>query len=50
MTYNPRPIGKIPRKFQRPELQTIRDLGYKFDDPREIITIFEEKVALYTGS
>ena len=50
MSYNPWPIGRIPIEFQRPELQTIKDLGYKFNDPREIISIFEEKVAAFAGS
>lgn len=50
MNYNPWPIGKIPKELRRPELQTVKDLGYEFDDPREIVTIFEKKVAIYAGS
>lgn len=50
MTYNPWPIGKIPKKLQRNELEELKKLGYKYNDPREIIDIFEKKVAHYAGS
>lgn len=49
-TYNPWPIGKLPKELQRPEPELIRDLGYNWTDAREIITMFENKVAEFAGS
>jgi dTDP-4-amino-4,6-dideoxygalactose transaminase len=48
--YNPWPIGKVPKHLQRPELDKLKELGYHYDDPREIIEIFENKVAEFAGS
>ncbi len=48
--YNPWPIGQVPKEFQRPELDKLKELGYEFSDPRDVITIFEEKVAKFAGS
>src|SRR5258705_13610448 len=48
--YNPWPIGKVPKEFQRPELDKLKELGYKFNDAREVIDIFEKKVAAFAGS
>lgn len=48
--YNPWPIGKVPKNLQRPELDTIKELGYEWDDPRDVIDIFEKKVAMFSGS
>lgn len=48
--YNPWPIGKLPKELQRPELDKLKELGYKFDDPRNVIDIFEKKVAEFSGS
>jgi dTDP-4-amino-4,6-dideoxygalactose transaminase len=48
--YNPWPIGRVPKHLQRPELDIIKEMGYEFDDPRDVITIFEEKVAKFAGS
>lgn len=47
--YNPWPICKIPKELQRHELDKLTDLGYKFSDPREILEIFEEKIAMFTN-
>ena len=44
------PIGKIPKKWQRPELDLLKNKGYKFNDPREVVNIFENKIANYSGS
>lgn len=49
MTYNPWPIGNLPEGFARHELEKLRDLQYEFDDPREVISIFENKLAKYAG-
>lgn len=48
--YNPWPIGKVPKEFQRPELDKLKELGYEFNDAREVIDIFEKKVAAFAGS
>lgn len=48
--YNPWPLGKLPKAWQRPEPDLIKEKGYHWDDPREIIDIFEKKVAKFAGS
>ena len=48
--YNSWPLGKVPEEFQRSEINQLRNLGYKFDDAREVVDIFEEKVAEFAGS
>lgn len=48
--YNPWPIGKVPKEFQRPELDRLKELGYDWSDPRDVVTMFEEKVAKFAGS
>jgi dTDP-4-amino-4,6-dideoxygalactose transaminase len=50
MKYNPWPIGKLPSDFRRPELDELRKLGFRFDDAREVIDIFENELAKYSGS
>lgn len=50
VTYNPWPIGNVPKWLQRPELEELRQAGYHFGDAREVIDIFERKVALFAGS
>lgn len=46
--YNSWPIGQIPKELQRPELEQIKE-KYPFNDPREVIEIFERKVADFAG-
>lgn len=48
--YNPWPLGKIPENLQRQEPDIIKGMGYKWNDPREIIDLFEKKVADFAGS
>lgn len=48
--YNPWPLGKVPVEFQRDELQRIKDAGYAWSDARDVIDIFENKIADYAGS
>lgn len=48
--YNPWPIGKVPKEFQRPELDKLKELGYEFNDAREVVTILEQEVAKFSGS
>ena len=48
--YNAWPIGNVPKEFQRPELDQIKELGYDWEDPRDVVDIFEKKVAKFAGS
>lgn len=48
--YNPWPIGRVPKELQRPELEKVKELGYHWNDPRDVIEIFEKKVAKFAGS
>jgi dTDP-4-amino-4,6-dideoxygalactose transaminase len=50
MTYNPWPIGQVPKHLQRRELEEVKKLGYRWKDPRDLVTAFEEDVARYAGS
>lgn len=44
------PLGKIPPELQRVELEQAKDLGYKYNDARELVNIFEETIAKFTGA
>lgn len=44
------PVGKLPKEFQRPELDQVKALGYDWTDPRDVIDIFERKVAEFAGA
>lgn len=48
--YNSWPLGKLPKEFQRSEPKLIKQRGYKWDDPRDIVSMFEEKLAKFAGS
>lgn len=48
--YNSWPLGNLPSEWRRPEPSIIRDLGYNWEDPRDIIDIFEKKLAAFAGS
>ena len=48
--YNPWPIGRVPKELQRPELDKLKELGYNWNDPRDVIDMFEKKVAKFAGS
>jgi dTDP-4-amino-4,6-dideoxygalactose transaminase len=48
--YNPWPLGRLPKEFQRPEPEELLRLGYSWNDPRDIVGIFERKLALFAGS
>jgi len=47
--YSSWPIGLVPEHLQRPELKQLKELGYHWDDPRDVITLFEEKMAKFAG-
>ena len=48
--YNSWPLGHLPAELRRPELEEIKKYGYAYTDARDIVDIFEEKVAKFTGS
>ena len=48
--YNSWPLGKLPKTFQRPELDELTKHGYNWTDPRDAVTLFEQKMAKYAGS
>jgi len=48
--HNTWPLGKIPKEFQRPEPEQIKELGYNWDKPHEIVEMFEKEIAEYAGS
>ena len=50
MSYKSWPLGQLPQEFQRPELEQIKKLGYKWKDPRDVVTMFEDKVAKFSGA
>lgn len=43
-------MGALPPELQRPELDQLKQQGYAFSDPWEVIDIFEKKVAEFAGS
>jgi len=47
--YDSWPIGRVPKHMQRPELDQLKELGYNWADPRDVIDIFETKVANFAG-
>jgi dTDP-4-amino-4,6-dideoxygalactose transaminase len=49
-TYNPWPLGKLPEQLRRPEPEYIKELGYKWQDAREINLLFEQELAGFAGS
>jgi dTDP-4-amino-4,6-dideoxygalactose transaminase len=50
MGYQSWPLGNLPREWQRPEPSLIKEKGYEWEDPRDIIGIFEDKLAKFAGS
>lgn len=48
--YNSWPLGKVPKELQRSELDVIKQNGYDWKDARDVIDIFEQKVAKFAGS
>ena len=44
------PVGQLPKKFQRPEFGMLKEAGYVWDDPRDVVKLFENKVAEFAGS
>jgi dTDP-4-amino-4,6-dideoxygalactose transaminase len=50
VAYNSWPLGLLPKEWQRPEPNILKEQGYNWNDPREIVGIFEKKLAEYAGS
>jgi len=42
-------IGKLPKELQRPELDQIREYGYDWKDPWDVVEMFEQEVAKFAG-
>ena len=49
MSYKIWPIGKVPKEFQRPELDQVREYGYDWEDPWDVVEMFEQEVAKFAG-
>ena len=49
MSYKIWPLGNIPKEFQRTELDKIKEYGYDWNDPFEVVDIFEREVAKFAG-
>jgi len=47
--YSSWPLGRLPKKWLRSELEDVRDAGYEWSDPRDVIEMFEKKMAAYAG-
>ena len=50
VNYTSWPLGKVPKEWQRPELDQVKAAGYDWKDPRDVIEMFEQKVAKYAGA
>lgn len=48
--FNSWPSGKLPPEWQRPELKMVKEAGYDWQDPRDVVDIFERKVAEFAGA
>lgn len=48
--YKQWPLGQLPPELQRPELNQLKIKGYFFGNPKEVVDIFEKKVADFCGS
>lgn len=44
------PLGQLPDELQRPELKLLTQSGYTWDDPYNIVEMFEQKVAEFAGA
>jgi len=44
------PLKKIYEQFKRPELDILKSSGYTFDNPFDVVEIFEQKVASFFGA
>ena len=47
--YKQWPLGQLPSELQRPELNQLKDRGYSFGNPTEVVDIFEKKSLIFVG-
>lgn len=47
--YNSWPIGKVPEELRRKEPEVIKQMGYSWSDPRDIVDLFENKIAKFAN-
>jgi dTDP-4-amino-4,6-dideoxygalactose transaminase len=50
MTFKEWPLGQIPDNLKRKEIDTLLEMGYHGTDPRDAVSLFEQKVAAFAGS
>ena len=43
------PLGKVPIELQRPELEQVKELGYRWKDPFDVVDMFEREVSKFAG-
>jgi dTDP-4-amino-4,6-dideoxygalactose transaminase len=48
--YKEWPLGQLPEELQRPELNELSKMGYIWNNPNDVVNIFESKVAEFCGS
>jgi len=48
--YNPWPLGALNPELRRQEPDQARALGFEWDDPRNLIDLFEKEIAEFTGA
>jgi dTDP-4-amino-4,6-dideoxygalactose transaminase len=44
------PLGQVPEELQRTELALLKQAGYIWTDPYDVVSIFENKVAKFAGA
>ena len=48
--YNPWPLGKLNPELRRTEPEIARKLGYEWDDPRNLVDIFQNNYLIKRNS
>lgn len=48
--YNPWPLGALNPELRRQEPDQARALGFNWDDPRNLVDLFEKEIAEFTGA
>ncbi len=48
--YNSWPLGQLPEEWQRPEPEQVKKMGFNWEDPRDLVDLFEKQIAEYSGS
>ena len=43
------PLGKVPIELQQPELEQVKELGYRWKDPFDVVDMFEKEVSKFAG-